>query len=164
MTRPTALRPEQCQPLIDALHAGATYRDAVGSVGLSWQTWCSWTRAIRKGKPVDPRVADLVAKARNAYHKATTSITAQVRVAAAKDWRAAAFLLDHRRGDPKARHDQRRAKWEAEIAENRAKGSHVEKVQVTGDARAALAKLLDRAAGEDGAASTGASDPEPDRG
>jgi len=162
MTRPIALRPEQHRPLIDALTAGATYRDAVGSVGIPWPTWCSWTKAVREGKPVDPKILALVTQARAAYHKATTVITAQVRVAAAKDWRAAAFLLDHRRGAPKAKHDEKRARWEAEIAESRAKGTHTEKVEVTGDARAALTKLLDRAAGDAQPSSESSGDPKPD--
>ena len=43
-------------------------------------------------------------------------LAATVSKAAQKDWRAAAWQLDHRRGDPKARHDARRARWEADLA------------------------------------------------
>ena len=59
---------------------------------------------------------------------ASVGLVATVRVASKKDWKAAAFLLQHRIGSPKARHDTRRARYEAEIAKHRAEGTHVERI------------------------------------
>ena len=121
------------EAVLNALLAGSTYRDATAAAGIPWRTWCQWSRAVREETCPDPDVEALVIEARAAYAKASNAITAQVRIAGAKDWRAAAFLLDHRRGDPKARHDAKRARWEAEVAEHRAKGTHVENVRNVGE-------------------------------
>lgn len=144
MPRPVAFKPEMRRAVLDALHAGSTYRDACVAAGIPWSTWMKWRRAFKaKGEHPDPDVTGLILEAEQAYARATNSITAQVRVAAAKDWRAAAFLLDHRRGDPKARHDERRARWEAEVAAKRAKGEHKEQVAV--DASDELVERLRKA-------------------
>ena len=116
--------------IINALLAGNTYRDACEAAGIPWSTWRDWSRQHREGGHPDPDVDSLIAEARIAYAKASTAITAQVRIAGAKDWRASAFLLQHRQGDPKARHDTRRARYEAEIARARADGTHVDRVAV----------------------------------
>ena len=116
--------------IINALLAGNTYRDACEAAGIPWSTWRDWSRQHREGGHPDPDVDALIAEARIAYAKASTAITAQVRIAGAKDWRASAFLLQHRQGDPKARHDTRRARYEAEIARARADGTHVDRVAV----------------------------------
>lgn len=128
-----ALRPAMRAAVLQALGAGSTYRDAAQAAGIPWRTWCDWTRVVRDGRCSDPDVESLVTEARSTYAKATNAITAQVRLASAKDWRAAAFLLDHRRGNPKARHDTRRARFEAEIAKHRAEGTHVENVRNVGE-------------------------------
>jgi len=110
-----AFRPAMREAVINALLAGSTYRAACEAAGIPWATWCGWLREHRAGGHSDPDVDGLVAAAREAYAKATNAITAQVRVAGAKDWRAAAFLLEHRQGDPKARHDERRARHDARL-------------------------------------------------
>ncbi len=110
-----AFRPSMREAVINALLAGSTYRAACEAAGIPWATWCGWLREHRAGGHSDPDVDGLVAAAREAYAKATNAITAQVRVAGAKDWRAAAFLLEHRQGDPKARHDERRARHDARL-------------------------------------------------
>jgi hypothetical protein len=144
MPRPVAFRAEMRRAVLDALHAGSTYRDACVAAGIPWSTWMKWRRVFKaKGEHPDPDVTGLILEAEQAYARATNSITAQVRVAASKDWRAAAFLLDHRRGDPKARHDERRARWEAEVAAKRAKGEHREQVAV--DASDELVERLRKA-------------------
>lgn len=117
--------------IVNALLAGNTYRDACEAAGIPWSTWRDWSRQHREGGHPDPDVDALIAEARIAYAKASTAITAQVRIAGAKDWRASAFLLQHRQGDPKARHDARRARWEAEVAKARAAGTHVERHEIT---------------------------------
>ena len=130
MPRPVAFRKTMREAIINALLAGNTYRDACESAGIPWSTWRDWSRQHREGGHPDPDVDALIAEARIAYAKASTAITAQVRIAGAKDWRASAFLLQHRQGDPKARHDTRRARYEAEIARARADGTHVDRVAV----------------------------------
>ena len=130
MPRPVAFRKTMRESIINALLAGNTYRDACEAAGIPWSTWRDWSRQHREGGHPDPDVDALIAEARIAYAKASTAITAQVRIAGAKDWRASAFLLQHRQGDPKARHDTRRARYEAEIARARADGTHVDRVAV----------------------------------
>ena len=130
MPRPVAFRKTMREAIINALLAGNTYRDACEAAGIPWSTWRDWSRQHREGGHPDPDVDALIAEARVAYAKASTAITAQVRIAGAKDWRASAFLLQHRQGDPKARHDTRRARYEAEIARARADGTHVDRVAV----------------------------------
>lgn len=130
MPRPVAFRKTMRESIINALLAGNTYRDACEAAGIPWSTWRDWSRQHREGGHPDPDVDALIAEARVAYAKASTAITAQVRIAGAKDWRASAFLLQHRQGDPKARHDTRRARYEAEIARARADGTHVDRVAV----------------------------------
>jgi len=133
MPRPVAFRKTMREAIINALLAGNTYRDACEAAGIPWSTWRDWSRQHREGGHPDPDVDALIAEARVAYAKASTAITAQVRIAGAKDWRASAFLLQHRQGDPKARHDTRRARYEAEVAKNRAAGTHVENVRNVSD-------------------------------
>ena len=131
MPRPVAFRKTMREAIINALLAGNTYRDACEAAGIPWSTWRDWSRQHREGGHPDPDVDALIAEARIAYAKASTAITAQVRIAGAKDWRASAFLLQHRQGDPKARHDTRRARYEAEVAKARALGTHVERHEIT---------------------------------
>jgi hypothetical protein len=134
------------EAVLNALLSGSTYRDACEAAGIPWRTWCDWSKVWRaEGSHPDSDIDALITDARVAYAKASNAITAQVRIAGGKDWRAAAFLLEHRRGDPKARHDEKRARWEAEVARNRAKGDHVERVAVGGDVTAELAEKLRRA-------------------
>ena len=123
MPRPVAYRASMLPAVVNALLAGSTYRAACEAAGIPWRTWCDWAKAHRAGGHSDPDVDGLIAAAREAYAKATNAITAQVRVAAAKDWRAAAFLLDHRRGDPAARAEARKARAAAAIAEREARGT-----------------------------------------
>mgnify|MGYP006350769045 CR=1 FL=1 len=130
MPRPIAFRKTMREAIINALLAGNTDRDACEAAGIPWSTWRDWSRQHREGGHPDPDVDALIAEARVAYAKASTAITAQVRIAGAKDWRASAFLLQHRQGDPKARHDTRRARYEAEVAKNRAAGTHVERHEI----------------------------------
>ena len=75
-------------------------------------------------------VVELVTAARAAYAAANVGLTAVVVKAAQKDWRAAAFAIEHRQGAPKAAADARRAQHEATIAKHRAEGTHVDRVSV----------------------------------
>jgi hypothetical protein len=133
MGRAHAITREKRDRLLNALRAGALYRDAAESAGIPWRTWMDWSKSVREGTCTNDDVRDLVERAREAYAAANVGLAATVSKAATQDWRAAAWQLDHRRGDPKARHDAKRARWEAEVAEHRAKGTHVENVRNVGE-------------------------------
>lgn len=144
MARAFAFRPRMREAMLGALRAGSTYRDACQAARIPWGTWIDWLRKWKaEGEHPDPDINELVADAREAYSQASNAMAAQIRLASSKDWRAAAFLLEHRRGDPKARHDERRARWEAEVAAKRAKGEHKEQVAV--DASDELVERLRKA-------------------
>ena len=123
----------QRRTLLDALKSGSTYRAACGAAGISWPTWMRWSREVRAGECADPDVEALVTDARTTYEAANVALAASINLAGVEDWKAAAWLLDHRGGDPKRRHDEKRARYEAEIARNRAEGTHVETVRHVGE-------------------------------
>ena len=146
-----AMRPT----LLGALSQGSTYRAATGAAGIPWSTWTDWTRTVRAGTCDDPDVESLVLDARRTYEAASVALATNINTASVEDWKAAAWLLDHRQGDPKARHDEKRARWEAEIARNRANGTHVENVRnvtelTDDDLRAEAKRLLDGEGAADG--------------
>jgi hypothetical protein len=115
MGRAHAITREKRDQMLAALRAGALYRDAAESAGIPWRTWMDWSRSVREGACTNDDVRELVERARSAYAGANVGLAATVSKAAQKDWRAAAWQLDHRRGDPKARHDAKRARWEARL-------------------------------------------------
>lgn len=133
MGRAHAITREKRDRLLNALRAGALYRDAAESAGIPWSTWTDWSRRVREGTCDDDDVVALVADARAAYAQTNVGLKATVAKAATKDWRAAAWLAEHRGGDPKARADARRARYEADIAKHRAEGTHVETVRHVGE-------------------------------
>ena len=125
-----AFRSEMRPVVLDALAKGSTYRAACGAAGIPWATWMRWSRDVRNGACDDPDVEALVIDARKAFEAANVALASSIHVATADDWKAAAWLLQHRQGDPKARHDEKRARYEAEVAKNRAAGTHVDRVAV----------------------------------
>jgi hypothetical protein len=155
--------------MLDALRGGSTFDTAVGTVGLSCRTWYRWVAACRAGEPPSPEIEALVTDAHAEYARATAALMATVTEAGASDWRASAWAIDHRVTDRRRKADARRARWEAEIAEHRAKGDHVERHEVTGstaadEIRRRVARLTESAAtgggavGPDGGGSDGAPD------
>jgi len=138
--RPTTYQPSHLA-MVDRIREGATIRAAAGSVGIPERTWHSWRAAVQSGACDNADVVALVTAAMAAYAEHTALLERTVAEASRDDWRAAAWALDHRRGDPKARHDERRARWEAEIAAQRAKGTHVERVAVDGVGDELIARL-----------------------
>jgi hypothetical protein len=131
--------------MLDALRGGSTFDTAVGTVGLSCRTWYRWVAACRAGEPPSPEIEALVTDAHAEYAKATAALMATVTAAGESDWRASAWATDRRR-----KADARRARWEAEIAEHRAKGDHVERHEVTevavvDEIRRRIARLTDAA-------------------
>jgi len=133
MPRPFALTREKRDKMLVALRAGALYRDAAESAGIPWSTWTDWSRRVRDGECSDPDVLALVTAAREAYASTNVGLAASVAKASQKDWRAAAWLAEHRQGAPKAAADARRAQHEATIAKKRADGTHVETVRHVGE-------------------------------
>ena len=136
--------------MLDALRGGSTFDTAVGTVGLSCRTWYRWVAACRAGEPPSPEIEALVTDAHAEYAKATAALMATVTAAGESDWRASAWAIDHRVTDRRRKAEARRAKWEAEIAENRAKGDHVERHEVTevavvDEIRRRIARLSDAA-------------------
>ena len=128
-----AFRDEMRPVVLDALANGSTYRAACGAAGIPWATWMRWSREVRAGECDDPDVEALVIDARKSFEAANVALASSIHVATADDWKAAAWLLQHRQGDPKARHDEKRARYEAEVAKNRAAGTHVENVRNVSD-------------------------------
>ena len=139
---------DSMRAMVATLRGGSTLRSAAGSVGISEATWHRWQRACDAGTMEDPRVVALVADARAAFEAASADLMARITEASRLDWKAAAWALDHRRTDRRVRHDDRRARWEAEIAAKRAKGEHVERMAVDDGAVAELREKLKRALGE----------------
>jgi hypothetical protein len=133
-----AFTDEMRATMLDALAQGSTYRAACGAAGISWPTWMRWSREVRAEECDDPDVAALVIDARKTFEAANVALATSIRVASADDWKAAAWLLDHRQGDPKARHDAKRARYEAEVAKARAAGTHVERHEIATADDAAL--------------------------
>lgn len=133
MPRRFAITPERRDKLLNALRAGALYRDAAGAAGIPWSTWTDWCREVKAERCNDPDVVALVEAARVAYATTNVGLAASVAKASQKDWRAAAWLAEHRQGAPKAAADARRAQHEATIAKNRAEGTHVETVRHVGE-------------------------------
>lgn len=125
-----AFRDEMRPIVLGALEQGSTYRAATGAAGIPWSTWLKWSKAVREGECLDTDVEALVNDARRVFEAATVALTTNIRVASAEDWKAAAFLVQHRQGAPKAAADARRAQHEATIAKHRAEGTHVDRVSV----------------------------------
>jgi hypothetical protein len=115
----------------NALRGGCTFDTAVGTVGLNCRTWYRWVAACRAGDPPSPEIEVLVTDAHAEYAKATAALMTTITDAGESDWRAAAWAVDHRVTDRRRKSETRRAKWEAEIAEHRAKGDHVERHEVS---------------------------------
>lgn len=108
---------------------------------------------MQRGTCADADVVALVTAAMTAYNEHTAELQKSVAVAAASDWKAAAWALDHRRGDPRASYDTKRARYEAEVAKNRAAGTHVERHEIanaTDDALLEEARALAAALRGDG--------------
>jgi hypothetical protein len=133
MPRRHAISPERRDKMLTNLRAGGLYRDAAVAAGIPWSTWTDWCRDVRDGTCTDEDVIALVTAAREAYATTNIGLAATLAKASQKDWRAALALMEHRQGDPKARHDEKRARYEAEIARNRSAGTHVETVRHVGE-------------------------------
>lgn len=116
MPHPHVITTDRRDKMLAALRGGALYRDAAEAAGIPWSTWTDWSRAVRKGECNHPDVIELVGAARVAYRGTNTGLTATVAKAAAKDWRAAAWLLEHRQGDAAAKSKRRLARLEADLA------------------------------------------------
>lgn len=137
ITRP-AFDPERAAKMLEHLRTGATLRDSARGAGIAWSTWNSWAALVRRGECDDLDVKRFVENVYETFHRVNVELNGQIRLASIDtkkrpgDWRAAAWLLDKRQGDPYARSLARKAKWEAEIARAKAQGTHVDTVRVAG--------------------------------
>lgn len=102
--------------MIDALHTGATVREAVAYAGVEWQTWCKWRSRVLSGDKFNAGVVALVGEYEQAAARGTAALLAQIKQHAAEDFRAAAFLITRRDEMPERR--LRRDKVRSEIALN----------------------------------------------
>ena len=59
MPRRFAITPERRDKLLNALRAGALYRDAAGAAGIPWSTWTDWCREVKAERCNDPDVVGL---------------------------------------------------------------------------------------------------------
>ena len=114
MGRNTVYSPEKHRLMIDALHTGATVREAVAYAGVEWQTWCKWRSRVLSGDKFNAGVVALVGEYEQAAARGTAALLAQIKQHAAEDFRAAAFLITRRDEMPERR--LRRDKVRAEIA------------------------------------------------
>lgn len=109
------------EKMLAALKSGATFRDACESAGLHWTTWKRWRKAVEDGDGHDdPDVTALVRDAREAHSAATVAMMDAIVTQAPADWKAAAWIVEYRKGAAKRRAEQRRAHHEARMAKARA--------------------------------------------
>lgn len=135
MAKPTVYTAEIHKTFIDALLTGSTIKNAAGVSEIGQQTWWDWQRSVKQGKCTHDGIIALVKEALLIQQKRILANNAIITLAAPKDWRAAAFMLEradsqelHRYKVETARHNAQRAKYEAMIAKARAEGTHVDHV------------------------------------
>jgi hypothetical protein len=105
MANHTAYTPEIAHAVLSALRVGCSERDACAGAGLSWSTWCSWKRSVRKDEGLDERIVELVRAVPQAAAQGRNAIAAKINKLAGKDYRAGAWLLEwhEKRAERKAR-------------------------------------------------------------
>lgn len=119
MAKKTEYTARKHQLFLDALSIGSSLREACDYAGLHWRTWCEWKARILADDRFHPGVADLVDEHEQAMERGRAALLAQLRKHSAKDWRAAAYLVDRRDGmtERAIRIATARAKLEREKAE-----------------------------------------------
>lgn len=119
MAKKTEYTVKKHQLFLDALSIGSSLREACDYAGLRWRTWCEWKARILADDRFHPGVADLVDEHEQAMERGRAALLAQLRKHSAKDWRAAAYLVDRRDGmtERAIRIATARAKLEREKAE-----------------------------------------------
>jgi hypothetical protein len=102
MARPTKLTAEVEERLVDAISVGATYKDACACAGISYQTFLNWQK--RAEREDDERFVGFLDRIKRAQGQAALVLLAQIKEAAKRDWRAAAWSLERRYPDSYGRH------------------------------------------------------------
>ena len=174
MAKKTEYTVKKHQLFLDALSIGSSLREACDYAGLRWRTWCEWKARILADDRFHPGVADLVDEHEQAMERGRAALLAQLRKHSAKDWRAAAYLVDRRDGMTErairiatARAKLEREKAELQLAALKIAAGGIEKHEVTvaaSDARTALAAALAGSAGAPVAAAAGEHTVESERG
>lgn len=119
-TKPRAPRPiegateHRLRIVCDALSKGCTYAAAAAAAGLPRSTVARWLSLGRAGRP---RYAEIAARLERASDKFEAKAVDYVHTFAAKDWHAAAWLLERRKPAEYGRGQDRLA---AQIAAERA--------------------------------------------
>ena len=142
MANNTAYTPEIAHAVLSALRVGCSERDACAGAGLSWSTWCSWKRSVRKDERLDERIVELVRAVPQAAAQGRNAIAAKINKLAGKDYRAGAWLLEwhEKRAERKARLALLRAEIELAALKIAAGGVDQHQHVVTPQAAAQLAR------------------------
>lgn len=93
--RPTKLTPKVTAAVVKALEAGAYLDDAAAFAGIHYATLADWMQKAREGK--GQRFSDFAEAVQRAQSKAVVADLQIIKKAAKRgDWRAAAWVLEHR--------------------------------------------------------------------
>lgn len=119
--------------LINALKLGCTLKEASEASGIGDAVY-AWRRCIRENRPLPhPGILSLLEEIEEAKGAGSEALVARINEQSEKDWRAAVYLLDRRKGEDlrivalaRARADLARAKAEAGIAELKLKNGVVD--------------------------------------
>lgn len=150
--RPTRLSRKVIKKITQALQLGATHKLACQYAGIDRSTFYGW---LRKGEQArsGSLLAEFYASVEQAEGEAgVMSLAVVAKAAKQKDWKAAAWLLERRFGFIKA------SKLELETSSGEREQAAVEglladligNVDLEPDERAALRKLAERLAGDEG--------------
>ena len=94
MGRPSKLTPQVQELIVDGITAGLTYRLSCERAGIFPSTFYAWIeRGERQAKGRYQDFAEAVARAKS---DSALRLVSQITLAAPKDWRAAAFMLERR--------------------------------------------------------------------
>ena len=117
MVRKAEYTTDKHKLFLDALSIGSSLREACDYAGIKWSTWSDWRRrVVVEGDRFNDGIAQLVDEHVQAMERGRAALLAQLRKHSAKDWRAAAYLVDRRDGMTERR--LRRDKVRSEIALN----------------------------------------------
>lgn len=174
--RPTLYDAEVHARIVAALKNGATLRQAATIALVSWPTFTDWLRAGRRWlhdpetRGADARFADFARDVDAVQAERDAAMVSVIERAALGtpwkaadaeatgdatpeqlgtpgDWRAAAFLVEHRASAPERRERVRKLRAETKVAEKRANGSlPAERSEITGANGAPLVPATDPSA------------------
>jgi hypothetical protein len=99
--RPTRLTKDVVEEILDILRVGGYAETAAAAVGISPRTWQHW---IKRGDPDGTKQADrpyreFREQVEQAVAEGEAACVAAIRQASAKDWKAAAWMLERQQPD-----------------------------------------------------------------